>query len=167
MILLHILLLQLFQLVVIRLKKEIMKAEKNWACVNNGRFMTLFGYISGANVGNKEIAMTVPVSTKWTKQTDGTFNKEMCFYLSEKYQANPPQPTNSKVYIINRPAMTVFTRRVPGYMNDEDWKEESETLDSMIQSQSFQVKSDEFYVNGYNSPMQFWNRRNEVWKVKV
>ena len=52
-------------------------------------------------------------------------------------------------------------------MNDDEWKEESDTLDSMIESQSFQVKSDEFYANGYNSPMQFWNRRNEVWKVKV
>ena len=88
---------------------------KNWACVNdatnnNRMFMTLFGYISGANEGNKEIAMTVPVSTKWTKQSDGSFVKEMCFYLSEKYQANPPQPTNSRVYIVNRPAITVFTR---------------------------------------------------------
>ena len=88
---------------------------KNWACVNdatngNRMFMTLFGYISGANEGNKEIAMTVPVSTKWTKQSDGSYQKEMCFYLTEEYQANPPQPTNSRVYIVNRPAMTVFTR---------------------------------------------------------
>jgi hypothetical protein len=145
---------------------------KNWACVNNANsdnrmFMTLFGYISGANVGNKEIAMTIPVSTKWTKLSDGTFQKEMCFYLSEEYQANPPQPTNSRVYIVNRPAMTIYTRKVPGYMDDEDWLEESQTLDSMIGSKSFQVKSDEFYANGYNSPMQFWNRRNEPWKVKV
>merc|ERR1711872_457480 len=87
---------------------------KNWACVNdatngNRMFMTLFGYISGANDGNKEIAMTVPVSTKWTKQSDGSHQKEMCFYLTEEYQANPPQPTNSRVYIVNRPAMTVFS----------------------------------------------------------
>ena len=75
-------------------------------------FMTLFGYISGANVGNKEIAMTIPVSSKWTKLSDGTFQKEMCFYLSEEYQTNPPQPTNSRVYIVNRPAMTVYTRCV-------------------------------------------------------
>ena len=78
--------------------------------------MTLFGYISGANVGNKEIAMTIPVSTKWTKQSDGSFQKEMCFYLSEEYQSAPPQPTNSRVYIVNRPAMTVFTRYVSTFL---------------------------------------------------
>ena len=61
----------------------------------------------------------------------------------------------------------VFYRKVSGYMDDEDWLEESQTLDSIIGGKSFQVKSDEFYANGYNSPMQFWNRRNEVWKVKV
>merc|ERR1719210_1074404 len=80
---------------------------------------------------------------------------------------NTPQPTNPRVYIVNRPPMTVFTRRVGGYMNNNDWKEESETLDTMIENKGFQVKSDEFYANGYNSPMQFWNRRNEVWKVKI
>ena len=79
--------------------------------------MTLFGYISGANVGEKEIAMTIPVSSKWTKQSDGTFQKEMCFYLSEEYQADPPQPTNSRVYIVNRPAMTVYTRLVTNYIS--------------------------------------------------
>ena len=52
-------------------------------------------------------------------------------------------------------------------MNNNDWKEESENLDTMIEPKGFQVKSEEFYANGYNSPMQFWNRRNEVWKVKA
>ena len=52
-------------------------------------------------------------------------------------------------------------------MNNNDWKEESENLDTMIERKGFQVKSEEFYANGYNSPMQFWSRRNEVWKVKA
>lgn len=73
-------------------------------------FMKLFRYISGANEGNKEIKMTVPVSTKWTIINDNSYEKEMCFYLDEKHQSNPPNPTDSEVYIINRPQMTIFTR---------------------------------------------------------
>ncbi len=52
-------------------------------------------------------------------------------------------------------------------MGDDDWKDESDALDSMISSKGLQVKNGEYYVNGYNSPMQFWNRRNELWKVKA
>ena len=72
--------------------------------------MMLFRYISGENDANTKINMTIPVSSKWTKLQNNSFEKEMCFYLDEEHQNNPPQPTNSKVYIVNRPAMTVYTR---------------------------------------------------------
>ena len=52
-------------------------------------------------------------------------------------------------------------------MNNDEWFEEAETLDAMIAKKGFQVNNEYFYSNGYNSPMQFWNRRNEVWKVKL
>ena len=52
-------------------------------------------------------------------------------------------------------------------MNNDEWFDEAETLDSLISQKGFQVNSEYFYANGYNSPMQFWNRRNEVWKVKA
>ena len=71
-------------------------------------FMTLFHYIDGANSENENIDMTTPVSTKW--QEDG-FHEE-CFYLSQEHQANPPKPNSPNVYIVVRPAMTVFTRFV-------------------------------------------------------
>ena len=58
-------------------------------------------------------------------------------------------------------------RRVGGYMNNDEWFDEAETLDSLISQKGFQVNSEYFYANGYNSPMQFWSRRNEVWKVKA
>ena len=74
-------------------------------------FMKLFGYISGANVGENEIKMTVPVSMKM-RGNKNSFEKEMCFYLDNEHQSNPPQPTNRDVYIVNRPAMNVYTRFV-------------------------------------------------------
>lgn len=52
-------------------------------------------------------------------------------------------------------------------MSDDDWFEESSTLDNLLSNKGFQVDNEKFYANGYNSPMQFWNRRNEVWKIKV
>merc|ERR1711953_767025 len=102
---------------------------KNWACTkriinsensDRGMFMKLFGYISGANIGENEIKMTVPVSMKMT-----------------------------------------------GNKNSFEWFEEAKALDDMIATKGLQVNNEHFYANGYNSPMQFWNRRNEVWKVKL
>ena len=58
-------------------------------------------------------------------------------------------------------------RRVGGYMKNEDWLDEAETLDSMISQKGFKVKPEYFYANGYQSKLKFWSRRNEVWKVKV
>ena len=75
---------------------------------DNEMFMTLFQYIDGANSENENIDMTTPVSTKW--QEDG-FHEE-CFYLNQEHQANPPKPNSPNVYIVVRPAMTVFTRFV-------------------------------------------------------
>ena len=68
-------------------------------------FQTMFKYISGANEGNVHIEMTVPVSTQWQGEV-----REMCFYLEEAHQANPPKPTDPTVYIVSRPAMNVYTR---------------------------------------------------------
>ena len=42
------------------------------------------------------------VTTKWRSQ--------MCFYLPEAYQRVTPLPSDSLVYIEDRPAMTVFVR---------------------------------------------------------
>ena len=75
-------------------------------------FMKLFRYISGSNVGGNKIKMTVPVSMRMRKLNRDSFEKEMCFYLDSANQANPPQPTNADIYIVNRPAMNIYTRLV-------------------------------------------------------
>jgi len=138
-----------------------------WVCTNsemtddNEMFMTLFQYIDGANSENENIDMTTPVSTKW--QEDG-FHEE-CFYLNQEHQANPPKPNSPNVYIVVRPAMTVFTRIVTRPMSAVDWMEESSALDNMIGSLGFEVESDVVYINGYSGPGST-HPKSEMWKIK-
>lgn len=76
-------------------------------------FNKLFNYITGSNSENINIDMTTPVSTKWQngEVTDGSLiEHEMCFYLNKDHQNNPPKPTSPDVYIVTRPAMTIYTR---------------------------------------------------------
>ena len=132
--------------------------------------------------------MTKPVSMKWTPMDANmnSYEKEMCFYLDQTVQVNPPGPSDPEVYLVKRPAMNVYTRIVPGlkvtfkksvtslfmvfylqgYMNDGDWKSESRKMDQLVSSQGLNIEQSYFFVNGYNAPFDFWNRRNEVWKVK-
>jgi len=84
-----------------------------WVCTkskgnDNGMFQKLYQYIAGANSENENIDMTTPVSTKWDK----TGSHEECFYLNKEHQLNPPKPTSPDVYIVTRPAMTIYTRFV-------------------------------------------------------
>merc|ERR1719323_2461456 len=67
----------------------------------DGMFMKLFEYITGANDRNEEIQMTSPVSTMRQKYIKGEIH-EKCFYLYEK---DPPKPTAEDVYLVKREAM--------------------------------------------------------------
>lgn len=149
---------------------------KKWACTkkvvteedgSNGMFMKLFRYIGGANSAGAKIDMTVPVSTLRKDLGSGQSEYEMCFYLNGAYQNSPPQPTEEGVYLVTRPEMNIYTRRLGGYMGDEDWNNELTAMNEMLSSQGLSSDPSQYYVNGYNSPMQFWNRRNELWKIKA
>ena len=75
-------------------------------------FTKIFNYISGSNVGENDMKMTMPVNIKIKKLNADSFEEEVCLYLDNVHQANPPQPTNSDVHIVNRPAMNIYTRLV-------------------------------------------------------
>ena len=52
----------------------------------------------------------------------GVYNKRMCFYVPEKFQANPPKPTNKDVSIETIGYDDVIVKRFGGYvMNDALW----------------------------------------------
>lgn len=145
---------------------------KKWACtegqgrdgesIGNGMFMKLFGYIQGAS-----IKMTVPVSTKVTQDASSQIiTHRMCFYIGEIHQANPPQPTDAQVFIELRQPMTIFTRMEGGYMSDAAWKVEVQALSNILTSAGESFSTAPYWRTGYDSPMKFWDRRNEIWFSK-
>ncbi|XP_018018731.1 heme-binding protein 2 [Hyalella azteca] len=130
-------------------------------------FFKLFRYISGANAAELKIDMTVPVTSKKRPQGTNSVVTTMCFFIGESHQASVPAPTEAEVYIENRPQITIFTRRIGGWPDDADYARESQTLRAMVQAEGIAVLPDDQYYTGYNSPMDFWNRRNELWLIKA
>ena len=74
----------------------------------------MFRYISGMNQQSKAIEMTVPVLTRMILMEDNMINKQMCFYLNKKHQANPPTPVDPDVKIEQNEEMTVFVHTFGG-----------------------------------------------------
>lgn len=155
--------------------------SSNWSCVEEffaarkrdektpEMFMILFSYIQGKNRVSRRIPMTIPVSTKVDHRNGEINSYEMCFYLPREFQTNPPVPNNSKVKIVNRPAMHVYARRFGGYASEAVTQDEFKNLTATLQNRRIAYFEEDqgpratHYVNGYDAPTKFWNRRNEIW----
>ncbi|TRY77769.1 hypothetical protein TCAL_08504 [Tigriopus californicus] len=139
--------------------------EENAANGDENIFWRLFQYIQGQNEGGVKIAMTTPVKMERFPGEKGERN--MCFYLKPYTDQEPPAPTNAKISIVRSPEMNIYTRRVGGYMDDADWDYEFNSLKTFLKANNVaDFNEDKYYANGYDSPMMFYNRRNEVWVTK-
>ncbi|KAK3875157.1 hypothetical protein Pcinc_019950, partial [Petrolisthes cinctipes] len=127
---------------------------RKWVCtrevgndINLGPlFWRLFEYISGNNEGNISIPMTVPVATEVKFQEDNSKEYTMCFFIGEPHQSNPPNPANTAVFLQDRPATRVLTRRVGGYMRSESaWMEEAGSLAVLLQEHGVSVPLSHVY----------------------
>ena len=146
----------------------------------NKMFLKLFRYIAGVNSEAQEIEMTVPVISKLAPSNDNKMTKEMCFYITKEFQENPPQPIDKDVVIKKSSERVVFVKKFGGYaMRDSVWMDNAAAFREEISDRGVRVlnvnfkklivnfRADElmegyFYTAGYDSPMKFWNRRNEV-----
>ncbi|XP_064077489.1 heme-binding protein 1-like [Macrobrachium nipponense] len=157
--------------------EERLYPSKNWVCTEQKGgysnedqvqvFLRLFGYLGGENSQNRHLKMGIPASIEYKITAEGKAFTA-CFFLEEKDQSNYPTPTNGEVTVISRPAMTVFTRKFGGYATTETtWLEEADSLRAVLKEAGEETRSDIMYWNAYNSPVKFWNRRNEVWLLKV
>eukprot|EP00095_Tigriopus_kingsejongensis_P012507 maker-scaffold1590_size34775-snap-gene-0.6 protein:Tk12507 transcript:maker-scaffold1590_size34775-snap-gene-0.6-mRNA-1 annotation:"heme-binding protein 2-like" len=109
--------------------------------------------------------------------TTSLFDEFVSDYVEPKYEVvrtiadgetvEPPRPNSAKVEIQRTPETTVFTRRVGGYMRGNAWENEFEELKAVLEANNIEnFETSYYYVNGYDSPWKFFNRRNEVWIVK-
>merc|ERR1711997_767685 len=136
---------------------------------SNKMFMKLFRYISGVNQERQKIEMTTPVLMEKTPHEDGTMTTDMCFYIEKKFQANPPQPEEEGVRIVETKPMTVFVHIFGGYaMKDRVWIREAAKFEEKLSDdgRNDEVVFSSYFTASYDSPMKFWNRRNEVMFLK-
>merc|ERR1711973_939776 len=107
---------------------------------SSGMFMKLFRYISGVNSEQKE------------------------------NQQNPPLPTEDGVSIQQLDEMTVYVKEFGGYaMRDWVWMKECKAFAEELNTAEIielggprDIDFSQCLTAGYDSPMKFWNRRNEV-----
>merc|ERR1712088_299462 len=97
----------------------------------------------------------------------GKMMKQMCFYLTKEAQKNPPQPEDPDVKIDQNKEMVVFVKQFGGYaMKDSVWAKEALKFGEELQDRADEVDFSKYLTAGYDSPMKFWNRRNEVMFIK-
>ena len=131
-------------------------------------FMKLFRYISGLNKGVEEIPMTSPVLSLVMPLAKSRIHKQMCFYLGKRFNTmQPPKPRNAEVEIITKEKFEVYVHTFGGYaLKDANWIGESEKFKLRLNEEKFEdldkIDFSKFLTAGYDSPMKFWNRRNEI-----
>ncbi len=142
----------------------------------NGAFGKLFKYISGANEGETDIAMTAPVlmdenNKKGTEipmtapvfmdETNGT--SVMSFVLPKEYTLETaPKPTNPEVSLSELKNYKVATIRFNGTLSDGNVSKHRKILEEWLTKSDYKAIS-EPVTAGYNAPFTLpMMRRNEV-----
>ena len=138
-------------------------------------FGRLFDYISGENLGEREIAMTAPVVTEpdgteiamtapvMTEEAGGDGRWTTMFVLPGDMTAETaPVPADDAVEIATIPARTVAVVRFSGFFSGESVAEERRRLAAWLDARPEEVAGD-WQAAGYNPPWTLpWLRRNEV-----
>ena len=87
----------------------------------------------------------------------------MCVSITRQFQADPPQPLESEVKIVRSNETVAFVKEFGGFAM-QDWVliREAETFRSELGERIDEVDIGHFWSASYDSPVKFWNRKNEV-----
>ncbi len=127
---------------------------------DDGSFMRLFRYISGANDDNQKVAMTTPV---FMEAEDSDSQGQMGFVLPKKVaEQRIPEPSSENVQINKRAGGRFAVIRFAGRVNRESVASAEEELRKWMKDEGF-VGTGDAESAGYDPP---WTpgplRRNEV-----
>ena len=136
---------------------------------DDSSFRLLFGYITGANSGKKEIPMTAPVINapkgEHIAMTTPVMNDKECFsfVMPPSFTLeNTPQPTDDRVVIEERRGRLVAVLRFRGSVDRDDIGPKSAVFLAQLKSMGVAAK-DEVFLMRYNGPFTpGFMRHNEV-----
>lgn len=140
---------------------------KDWQSAVSTGFMRLFGYIQGNNENKVKVEMTAPVNT-YVEPGAGPACEStitVSFYIPAEHQADPPKPSESNVFVTERPQTTVYVRSFGGFTNAEKNQEQILQLSECLKRDGKLFNENIYYTAGYDSPFKLLNRHNEVWLI--
>ncbi|KAI5193938.1 Heme-Binding Protein 2 [Manis pentadactyla] len=140
----------------------------DWDSAIQTGFTRLNSYIQGKNEKEMKIKMTAPV-TSYVEPGSGPFSEStitISLYIPSEQQLDPPQPSESDVFIEDRAEMTVFVRSFDGFSSAQKNQEQLLTLASILREEGKVFNEKVYYTAGYDSPFQLLNRNNEVWLIQ-
>ena len=92
----------------------------------------------------------------------------MCVSVPRQFQSNPPEPLGSEVKIVRRSEKVVFVKEFGGFAM-QDWVliRQAQTFRAELGEKTKELELGHFWAASYDSPVKFWNRKNEVAFEKI
>lgn len=155
------------------------RVRDDFADAGNKAFRILFDYISGENIKQEAISMTIPV--KQQRESKVGENIEMTapvlqaldsgnhgvyrfsFVMPKEYSLDTlPRPKNPAITIRQISSHWAAVRRYSGSWSEQNYLENESVLLEALRDRELRVKGNPIYAR-YNSPFSLWfMRRNEV-----
>jgi len=140
----------------------------------NAGFKLLAGYIFGANVGRRRLAMTAPVvvasseTESLASASQTPFSKHVGSWLvrfimpAGQRLESLPKPDDARVQLRSSPATRIATLRFSGLASEAAIQRKTEELQSFLAAHRLR-SAGRSYLARYNPPWTLWfMRRNEV-----
>ncbi|XP_075719077.1 heme-binding protein 2-like [Rhinoderma darwinii] len=124
-------------------------------------FKRLFNYINGENIEGVSMKMSVPVRVTMPL-LDTSINATISFFVPTAI-VNPPAPKNPSLYLESFPPTSYYVRSFGGYALKSDYEKNSKALSEELVALALNYDVNFGTAAGYNDPLTFFKRHNEVW----